>query len=77
MKLIFSGEGARMNGRRIVLGGLDGNVEELTQIKNLLVTACGTSKHAGEFGAKLMRDLDCFDSVFTMDSAEVIIRHNI
>jgi len=72
--------GARMNGRRIVLGGLDGNVEELTQIKNLLVTACGTSKHAGEFGAKLMRDLDCFDSVFTMDSAEVrrsdIPKHN-
>lgn len=72
--------GARMNGRRIVLGGLDSNIDELSQIKNLLITACGTSKHAGDFGAKLMRDLDCFDTVFTMDSAEVrrseIPKHN-
>ena len=38
---------------------------------HLLLTACGTSRHAAEFGAKIMRDLDCFETVAVMDSAEV------
>lgn len=63
--------GARMNGRKVVLGGLDSNSELLTSVKNLLITGCGTSRHAGEFGAKIMRDLDCFDSVSVLDAAEV------
>eukprot|EP01040_Poterioochromonas_malhamensis_P008138 gene8139-8802_t len=63
--------GARMNGGKVVLGGLDTNKEKMLKIHNLLLTGCGTSKHAAEFGAKIMRDLDCFDSVSTLDSAEV------
>lgn len=63
--------GARMNGGKVVLGGLDKNVENMRTIKNLLLTGCGTSKNAAEYAAKLMRDLDCFDSVSTMDSGEV------
>ena len=63
--------GARMNGKRVILGGLDKNKELLSQINNLLITGCGTSRHAGEFGAKLMRDLDCFDTVSVLDAAEV------
>ena len=63
--------GARMNGKRVVLGGLDTNVEALKEIKNMLLTGCGTSRHAGEFAAKIMRDLDCFDTVSVIDSAEV------
>lgn len=63
--------GARMNGGRVVLGGLDKNRAKMEQIKNLLLTGCGTSRHAAEFGAKIMRDLDCFDTVSVLDSAEV------
>jgi len=63
--------GARMNGKRVVLGGLDKNVDVMAEIKNMLITGCGTSRHAGELGAKIMRDLDCFDTVSVMDSAEV------
>mmetsp|Transcript_24596 Transcript_24596/g.22355 ORF Transcript_24596/g.22355 Transcript_24596/m.22355 type:complete len:685 (-) Transcript_24596:55-2109(-) len=63
--------GARLNGKRVVLGGLDQNKELLSNIRNLLITGCGTSKFAGDFGAKIMRDLDCFDTVSVIDSAEV------
>ncbi|RYH00415.1 hypothetical protein EON65_49480, partial [archaeon] len=63
--------GARMNGKRVVLGGLDKNVDLMGTIRNMLLTGCGTSRHAAEFAAKLMRDLDCFDSVTVLDSAEV------
>jgi glucosamine--fructose-6-phosphate aminotransferase (isomerizing) len=65
--------GARMNGKRIVLGGMDKNAEMLGGIKNLLLTGCGTSRHAAEFGAKIMRDLDCFDTVSVLDAAEVFM----
>jgi glucosamine--fructose-6-phosphate aminotransferase (isomerizing) len=63
--------GARLDGGKVVLGGLDNNVEKMMKIKNLMLTGCGTSKNAAEFGAKIMRDLDCFDSVNVLDSAEV------
>lgn len=63
--------GARMNGKRIVLGGMDKNVEMLAQVHNLLLTGCGTSRYAAEFGAKIMRDLDCLDTVSVLDAAEV------
>ena len=43
----------------------------MKNVKNLLLTGCGTSKHAGELAAKIMRDLDCFDTVSVLDSAEV------
>ena len=52
-----------MNGKRVILGGLDMNKDQMSGIKNMLLTGCGTSRHAAEFGAKIMRDLDCFDTV--------------
>ena len=65
------GYGGRLNGNRVVLGGLDKNVTNLRQAKNLVITGCGTSKHAADLGAKIMRDLHCFDTVQTTDSAEL------
>jgi glucosamine--fructose-6-phosphate aminotransferase (isomerizing) len=67
------GYGARLNGKRIVLGGMDKNAEMLSQVRNLLLTGCGTSRYAAELGAKIMRDLDCFDTVTVLDSAEVTL----
>lgn len=63
--------GARLNNTRVVLGGLDMNAQLLSSINNLLITGCGTSRYAAEFGAKIIRDLDCLDSVQVIDSAEV------
>jgi fructoselysine-6-P-deglycase FrlB-like protein len=40
-----------------MLGGLDKNKELMNSINNLLLTGCGTSRHAAELGAKIMRDL--------------------
>ncbi len=66
--------GARLNGHKVVLGGLDANAERLSKVTNLMLTGCGTSLYAAQFGAKIMRDLDCFDTVAAIDSAEVIDR---
>lgn len=63
--------GARFNGENIVLGGLDAKRDVLKNVDNLLLTGCGTSKYAAEFGAKLMREMGCFRTVSVMDSAEV------
>lgn len=63
--------GARLNGDRVVLGGLDNHRKELLNVHNLLITGCGTSKYASELGSKIMRDLEAFDSVSVLDSAEV------
>lgn len=65
------GHGARMNGNRIVLGGLDTNIGMLAEIKNMIITGCGTSKQAAELGARIMRDLACFDTVQVLDAAEL------
>ena len=45
--------------------------QSLNTINNMLLTGCGTSRHAAELGAKIMRDLDCFDTVSVLDAAEV------
>ena len=63
--------GARMDGNRVLLGGLDHNRNTIESIHNLLITGCGTSRFAGEYGAKLMRELDCLDTVSVLDAAEV------
>ena len=45
--------------------------QTMNTINNMLLTGCGTSRHAAELGAKIMRDLECFDTVSVMDAAEV------
>jgi len=65
------GHGARMNGNRIVLGGLDTNKAMLAEVQNMVITGCGTSKQAAELGARIMRDLGCFDTVQVVDAAEL------
>jgi glutamine---fructose-6-phosphate transaminase (isomerizing) len=56
---------------QVILGGLDTHKRDLVLIRNMLLTGCGTSKYASEYGAKLMRDMDCFETVSVLDSAEV------
>jgi len=50
---------------------LDTNKQLLVSIRHLVITACGTSWHAGLYGAALMRWLSCFETVQVVDSAEL------
>lgn len=58
---------------RVKLGGLEEHRETLLQVDHLLIAACGTSQHAGIFGARLMLMLRSFKTVRVMDAAEVDI----
>lgn len=57
---------------RARLGGLESHINELLPIQNLVIAACGTSYHAGIYGAQLMRWLDSFTTVQLFDAAEMI-----
>ena len=55
-----------------MLGGLTANQEFLQEIRNLIITGCGTSLNAGLYAKRLMEYLKSFDTVQVVDSAEVI-----
>lgn len=55
----------------VKLGGLEQNKDRLVRINRLVIAACGTSFHAGQYGAKLMRQLRAFESVSVVDAAEL------
>lgn len=55
----------------VVLGGLDEKRDLLLPIRHLLISACGTSYFAGQYGAKIMRQLKAFDTVRATDAGEV------
>jgi glucosamine--fructose-6-phosphate aminotransferase (isomerizing) len=55
----------------VKLGGLDANLNLLLGIKHLIIAACGTSYFAGQYGAKMMRILRCFETVRVVDAAEL------
>jgi glucosamine--fructose-6-phosphate aminotransferase (isomerizing) len=63
--------GGRLGVDRVYLNGLESKRDELLSIDDIILTGCGTSLNAGEYGARLMRELDCFTSVRTEDSAEL------
>ena len=64
--------GARFdNDGNVKLGGLQSNADMLLSMRHLVISACGTSLFAGMYGAALFRSLRCFDTVQTVDAAEV------
>lgn len=66
--------GARFDTAGLVkLGGLQANSAMLLNIRHLCIAACGTSLYAGMYGAALFRSLRCFDTIQTMDAAEVVM----
>ncbi len=64
------GFGGRMSDERVYLGGLDKNEKLLSQIKLLVMSACGTSLNAARYAEKLMKNLESFDHVTSLDAAE-------
>uniref|UniRef100_A0A0H5QI91 Glutamine--fructose-6-phosphate aminotransferase [isomerizing] n=1 Tax=Spongospora subterranea TaxID=70186 RepID=A0A0H5QI91_9EUKA len=65
--------GRLWSGSRVRLGGLESNHKMLMNIKHLTISACGTSFFAGQYGAALMRYVSAFDTVQTVDAAELIL----
>jgi glucosamine--fructose-6-phosphate aminotransferase (isomerizing) len=65
------GFGGRLSNDRVHLGGLDRNRETLAEVENLILSGCGTSLNASQYGAKLMREFDAFSTVSAIDAAEI------
>lgn len=62
--------GGRMSHDRVILSGLDRNEDQMSKIKHITLSACGTSLNAAKYGEKLMKHLGSFDSVVAIDAAE-------
>lgn len=58
------------NDEEVKLGGLNGKKNELLELNNLIILACGTSYHAGLIGKKYFMDLRTFNTIQVIDGAE-------
>ncbi len=68
--------GARLKGEAgAKLGGLETREEELMSIHHLVIAACGTSYHAGLYGALAMRAMHSFETVQVVDASELTAHH--
>lgn len=65
--------GARLMGgdNMVKLGGMDRSREQLCQVDNLIIAACGTSHLAGKYGEHLMKELGCFKYVESLIASEI------
>lgn len=59
----------------VKLGGLERNKDTLLDIKHLVIAACGTSYHAGLYGALALRALKAFETVQVVDASEITRHH--
>jgi glucosamine--fructose-6-phosphate aminotransferase (isomerizing) len=64
------GYGGRLSSDKVFLGGLDTNFEKLSKIKFMTLSACGTSLNAAIYAEKIMKMLESFDHVVSLDAAE-------
>ena len=64
------GFGGRLGAKKVYLGGLDANSEQMAKIKHMTLSSCGTSLHASKYGERLMKQLGCFETVSCVDAAE-------
>jgi len=62
--------GGRMSHDRVILSGLDRNEDQMSKIKHMTLSACGTSLNAAKYGERIMKQLRSFDSVAAIDAAE-------
>jgi glucosamine--fructose-6-phosphate aminotransferase (isomerizing) len=64
------GFGGRLTADHVQLGGLEKMSKELSMVKYLTLSACGTSLNAAKYAEKLMKHLGSFDMVHSLDAAE-------
>eukprot|EP00579_Thalassiosira_antarctica_P013044 CAMPEP_0201945010 /NCGR_PEP_ID=MMETSP0903-20130614/53684_1 /ASSEMBLY_ACC=CAM_ASM_000552 /TAXON_ID=420261 /ORGANISM="Thalassiosira antarctica, Strain CCMP982" /LENGTH=744 /DNA_ID=CAMNT_0048488069 /DNA_START=240 /DNA_END=2474 /DNA_ORIENTATION=- len=65
------GFGGRLTSDHVQLGGLEKMKDELSRVKYLTLSACGTSLNAAKYAEKLMKHLGSFDMVHSLDAAEI------
>ena len=56
---------------QVYLGGVEHSKEELKIIQNMVVAALGPSLIAAEYGAYVMRHLQCFNTVKVLNGHEI------
>ena len=59
------------NNSEVKLGGLESKIDLLKNIENIIILGCGTSYHAGMYGAYYLKTLCNFNSVQVIDGAEL------
>ena len=64
------GFGGRLTADSVQLGGLEKMADDLSRVKYLTLSACGTSLNAAKYAEKLMKHLGSFDVVHSLDAAE-------
>lgn len=65
------GNGGRIfDASNVKLGGLDGYLEDLRDIDNLIILGCGTSLHAGLYSSHLIKKISGFNTVTVLDGAD-------
>jgi glucosamine--fructose-6-phosphate aminotransferase (isomerizing) len=62
--------GRLLDDNRVKLGGLEGHIEILKRIDNIIFLACGTSYNAALIGCSYFKELCCFNNVSIFDGAE-------
>jgi glucosamine--fructose-6-phosphate aminotransferase (isomerizing) len=55
----------------VKLGGMDHDEDDLINIDNLLIAACGTSYYASLYGCYLMREFGCFQMIDVKIASEI------
>jgi len=73
--------GSRFAGMdNVRLGGLDLQQASLSNVRNLVITGCGSSYFAAQFGARVVRNIGGLDTVAVVDASELtgadFPRHN-
>lgn len=64
------GFGGRLSSEKVLLGGLDEHFELLSKIKFMTLSACGTSLNAARYAERLMKSINSFNCVYSIDAAE-------
>lgn len=68
--------GARIaSATTVKLGGLEREAQRLLGVRHLVIAACGTSYHAGLYGAMAMRALQAFETIQVVDASELTYHH--
>ena len=65
--------GARLmsNKAMVRLGGLEANVDNLLEVENVIMAACGTSHYATKYAEVIMNNLGCFQYVDCKIASEI------
>lgn len=64
------GYGGRLGTEKTNLGGLDANYDKVSKIRHMIISACGSSLYAAQYGTKLMKMLGSFDAVYAIDATD-------